>query len=140
MHSQSTLQYLKKLHSLLNYSHPGADFSFGVPYLYQITLALVLLVNVIFTPYILYLLLRLEKWGWLLFFSILMAIVAGVARLLGSFGGPWEMVTGLFFFLFLALFMWALRLRVNDWHAEARYEMNLRREKLHLRGQRNSNV
>ena len=129
MHSTTTLQYLKKLHSLLNYGHPGVEFSFGIPYLHQLSLGAVLLVNMILSPYILFLLLRLEKWGWLVFFSILMAVFAGFSWLLGSFGGPWEIVTGSFFFLFLALFMWALRLRVNDWHSEALHEMDLRMKK-----------
>jgi len=50
----------------LNYSHSGVDYSYGVPYLYQITLGLVLIVSMVFTPYVLYLLARLGKWGWLL--------------------------------------------------------------------------
>jgi len=130
MHSSTSLQHLKKLNGILNYSHSGVDYSFGVPYLYQITLGLVLIVSMAFTPYVLYLLARLGKRGWLTFFGILMAMVIGVAWLLGSAGGPWEIVTGLFFFLFLLLFMWLLRLRVNEWIAEARYERNLRMKKM----------
>jgi len=45
MHSSTSVQHLKKLHGILNYSHSGVDFSFGVPYLYQITLGLVLITS-----------------------------------------------------------------------------------------------
>jgi fatty acid desaturase len=82
---------------------------------------------------------RLGKWGWLTFFGILMAMVFGVAWLLGSAGGPWEIVTGLIFFLFLLLLMWLLHLRVNEWITEARYERSLRMKKTQLRDQRNIN-
>ncbi len=129
MHSHASLQHLKKLHSILNFSHSGVDFSINVPYLYQITLALILVVSMFLTPYVLYLLMRLGKWGWLTFFGILMAMVAGVAWFLKSAEGPWEAVAGFFILLFLLFYMWLLRMRVNEWIAEARYRMNLQMKK-----------
>lgn len=116
--------------------HQGIEFSYGVPFLWQPVLGSVLIMNVVLTPYILYLLLRLKKWGWIGFFCILIAIAVGIVQLLGSFSGPWDVIYRSFFFLFLVVYMYLLRLQIKEWHALAVFDVNLRRERL-MMGQRN---
>ena len=133
MYSTSDLYYLKKLHSLMGLDHKGIEYSFGVPVLYQPVLGLVLLMNVVLTPYILYLILRLKKWNWLVYFCILMVFLAGIGQILSE---PWHLLSRPVFFLLLVLYMYLLRLKVNEWNALASFNANLRRERL-LMGQRN---
>lgn len=139
-YSTSDLYYLKKLNSVMSWGAPPAvEFAYGVPYLWQPALGFVLFINVVCTPYIIYLLIRLRKWGWVAYFCILMATPFILITLLVSFSGPnaFMIVFNSLFFLFLVVYMSLLRPKVNEWQGLANFHMELRRDRL-LMQQRNS--
>jgi Ca2+/Na+ antiporter len=69
---------------------------------------------IIVSPYILYLLFRLKKYGWLLFFLIFVGVPSvGSHQLLG--GTDWSMLVYFIFLIFLAVYLFILNMSYKDW-------------------------
>lgn len=129
MYNAEPLYYLDKLHRILNWSDSRIEFFYGMPWLYQLAVALMLWITVILTPYVLYLLVRLKKWGWLVYFGF----ITGIGLLAGAAGSGFGLqiyLSTITITLLLVVFMWSLRLRVNEWRGLAQFELEMRRERL----------
>jgi hypothetical protein len=125
----SDLYYLKKLQSILNMGSKGVEHSMGIPILYQPILGLIMLVSIIFTPYVLYVLFRLKKWGWLVYFFMLMAFAFGIGQLMVLL----QAVSGALIFLFLVVFMYLLRPKIDEWTALELYDLKVQQERMGTR-------
>jgi Na+/citrate or Na+/malate symporter len=129
MISAEPLHYLNKLHRILNWSDSRIEFAYGLPILYQLAVGLMLWITVLLTPYVLYLLLRLRKWSWLAGFGIL--IIFGLLfGTIGSAVGLQAYLSAISITFFMVAYMWMLRQRVNEWQGLARFEQEMRRERL----------
>ncbi|MFN2372918.1 MAG: hypothetical protein ABR545_03815 [Cyclonatronaceae bacterium] len=129
MFNAEPLYYLNKLHRILNWSDSRIELFYGIPWLYQLAVALMLWITVILTPYVIYLLVRLKKWGWLVYFGV----ITGIGLLAGAAGSGFGLqiyLSSITITLLLVVFMWSLRLRVNEWRGLAQFEQEMRRERL----------
>ncbi|TVQ13343.1 MAG: hypothetical protein EA364_06825 [Balneolaceae bacterium] len=129
MNTAEPLYYLNRLHKILNWSDSRIEFFYGIPWLYQLAVALMLWITVILTPYVIYLLFRLKKWGWLVYFCV----ITGIGLLAGAAGSGFGLqfyLSTITITLLLVVFMWSLRLRVNEWRGLAQFEQEMRRERL----------
>jgi hypothetical protein len=124
------MNYLSKLYRVLNFSPPNAvEEAFHMPILWRHAVAFILIINVLSTPYVLYLLYLLKKWRWLIYFGVLMVIAlvinAGLVFALDFKGS----LAYLFIGLFLILFMILLRPKVDEWIELERLEARIMLER-----------
>ncbi len=113
--SESNLARLRRLHYWLSYNRYTILIYGGGFYLSAgILMALLIPLAIIFAPYVLYVLFRNHKYGWLVFFAVLVGIPTGLAFLST---GNFVLDTGLHFLPLLTFYLYCflLRLAVDDW-------------------------
>lgn len=123
--------YLNKLDRVMNFGASASyEVAYGIPGLAGRAMGLMLLINAVFTPYVLYLLFRLEKWSWLIYFCILMIIAVAVnSAIVAFFSLPGTLSFSLIF-LSLVLYMYLLRPKVSEWQDLAEYDAKIRSERM----------
>lgn len=119
--SEINLPQLRRLHYWLTYNRYTIIIYGGGFFLPAVGLLVILIaLAIIFAPYVLYVLFRNHKHGWLVFFAILVGIPAGLAFLRT---GNLVLDTGLHFLPLLTFYLYCflLRLAADDWISEVSY-------------------
>ncbi|MCC5927115.1 MAG: hypothetical protein JJU41_11210 [Bacteroidetes bacterium] len=126
---------LNKLYRVLNLSPPPiVEDAFNMPVLWRHAVSFVIILNVLCTPYVLYLLFQMKKWRWVLFFvSLLVAAVAMNAGMVSILSLKGSLIIH-FTVLALVLFMMFLRPKVNEWIELEMFELKIRQERLKRAG------
>lgn len=119
--SGTNLPQLRRLHYWLSYNRYSIVIFGGGFYLpAEVLMAILIPLAVIFAPYVLYVLYRNHKNGWLVFFAILVGIPTVLAFLST---GNFVLDTGLHFLPLLTFYVYCflLRLAVDDWISDVSY-------------------
>ncbi|MCH8496032.1 MAG: hypothetical protein LAT57_10445 [Balneolales bacterium] len=131
MYTAENQYYLNKLNRVMNIgASANYEVAYGIPGLWGRAMGLMLLINAVFTPYVLYLLFRLKKWNWLIYFCILMIIAVFVNSAIVAFFSLPGILSFSFIFLPLVLYMYLLRPKVSEWEDLAEYDAKIRRERM----------
>lgn len=64
---------LEKLYKWLNFELPGAVL-FGISFFYNMAFLVFIIAATIFTPYLIYVLAREKRYGWIIFFTLFVAM------------------------------------------------------------------
>lgn len=86
---------LRKLYKWLNFELPGIVL-FGISFFYSIALMVLLIAALLFTPYLLYVLFREKRYGWMAAFGLCVAVPAVISYYLfgASFGVGYQFLAG----------------------------------------------
>lgn len=86
---------LQKLYKWLNFELPGIIL-FGISFFYNIALTVLLIAALLFTPYMMYVLYREGRYGWIAAFGLCVALPAALSYYFigASFGGGYQLFAG----------------------------------------------
>ena len=106
---------LAKLQQFLDYEISGA-LLYIVSFFYGIAIYLVIIAAVLFTPYMLSVLFREKRFGWIIFFTVIVIIplIMGFILNIGnSAGSILKMISLAMFYIFCFI----LRMAIRDWNS-----------------------